>query len=37
MPEQFDDGWQQKLRMKTNLVEKLTEELRPFMPKVDGT
>ncbi len=36
MPEQFDDGWQQKLHMKTNMIKILTEELRPFVPKVDG-
>ncbi len=36
MPEQFDDGWQQKFWMKTNMVKILTEELRPFVLKVDG-
>ncbi len=36
MPEQYDDGWQQKLHMKTNMVEKLVAEIRPFMPKITG-
>ena len=36
MPEQYDDGWQQKLRMKTQMVEKLVAEIRPFMPKITG-
>ena len=36
MPEQYNDGWQQKLRMKTFMVEKLCEELSPFMPKITG-
>ncbi len=32
MPEQYDDGWQQKLWM----VEKLVAEIRPFMPRIMG-
>ncbi len=36
MPGQYDDGWQQKLHMKTNMVEKLVAEIRPFMPKITG-
>ncbi len=35
IPEQYD-GWQQKLRMKTHMVEKLLAEIRPFMPKICG-
>ena len=31
MPEQYDDLWQQKLRMKTHMVEKLVVEIRPYM------
>ncbi len=34
MPEQYDDGWQQKLRMKTHMVEKLVAEIRPHMQKL---
>ena len=36
MPEQFDNGWQQKLWMKMQMVKILTKELRPFIPKVNG-
>ncbi len=36
MPEQFDGGWQQKLQMRMQMVKILTEELRPFIPKVNG-
>ena len=36
MPEQYDDGWQQKLRMKTHMVEKLITEIRPFMLQISG-
>ncbi len=36
MPEQYNDGWQQKLRMKTHMVEKLVADIRPFMPKITG-
>ena len=36
MPQQFDNGWQQKLQMHMQKVKILTEELRPFVLKVDG-
>ncbi len=36
MPEQYNDGWQHKLCMKTHMVEKLVQEIRPYMPKISG-